>query len=459
MLGHVKFENFKSWKTADLELAPVTVLFGANSSGKSSIIQFLLLLKQTKDSPDRTVALDFGGNDAAVNLGSFSDAIFRKDPLLQLKWKLEWQLPEELKVADPMGKRSEAAFRGNQLAVSASVGARNRTPVQDQLAYDFAGTTFEIERLANRSGFGLRAEPEFKFTRVKGRAWDLPGPTKGYAFPDQARAYFQNADFLADFELAYIHLMDSILHLGPLRDFPKREYVWAGSRPVDLGPRGERWIDALLAATAADEKLNRQYRGRLKPFAVVIAEWLRDMGLISSFRVDEIASGSGLYRVFVKRDSESPETLITDVGFGVSQVLPALVLLNYAPEGSVVLLEQPEIHLHPAVQSSLADVILNTAINRNIQIVVESHSEHFLHRLLRRIAEGSCLPRTPIVKDDVKLYFCRSKNGVSSAEELRTNMFGAIENWPEDFFGDLAGDIYAREIAAMKKKASAANPS
>jgi predicted ATPase len=221
---------------------------------------------------------------------------------------------------------------------------------------------------------------------------------------------------------------------------------------VDLGPRGERWIDALLAATASDEKLNRQYKGRLKAFSVVIAEWLRDMGLIASFRVDEVASGSGLYRVFVKRDPGSPETLITDVGFGVSQVLPALVLLHYAPEGSIVILEQPEIHLHPAVQAALADVILTTSKNRNIQVVIESHSEHLLHRMLRRVAEGRSLPNTNISEDDVQFYFCHSKDGVSTAEELQVNMFGGISNWPKDFFGDLAGDIYARDKAAMEKK-------
>ena len=212
-----------------------------------------------------------------------------------------------------------------------------------------------------------------------------------------------------------------------------------------------------MSATANDEKLNRQYKGRLRPFAVVIAEWLREMGLISAFRVSEVADGSGLYRVFVKRDDGSPETLITDVGFGVSQVLPALVLLHYAPRDSIVILEQPEIHLHPAVQAAFADVIITTAKTRGIQVIVESHSEHFLYRLLRRIAEGYASPHTAVSNEDVALYFCKSRDGVSKTERLRLNMFGAIENWPDDFFGDLPGDIYAREIAgARKRKAMAA---
>lgn len=456
MLKNLTFENFKSWKLADIRFAPVTAFFGANSSGKSSLIQFLLLLKQTKDSPDRSIPLAFGGADAPTNLGSFSEAIYRKDSSRSIEWQIDWSLRDELRIADPQGKRSEALFRGTQLSLSARVDSRNKVPTQEFLNYHFDDSDFGIERLQGRTGFGLTAgNDEFRFIRVPGRAWELPGPTKGFSFPDQAKTYFQNAQFLSDFELRYISLMDSILHLGPLRDFPKREYVWAGSRPVDLGARGERWIDALLAANASGEKINRQYRGRLKPFAVVIAEWLRDMGLIANFRVDEVADGSGLYRVYVKRDAGSPETLITDVGFGVSQVIPALVLLNYAPRGSIVILEQPEIHLHPAVQAALADVILSTAKNRGIQVIIESHSEHLLHRMLRRIAEGYAEPNTPVSEEDVAFYFCKSKDGTSQLEKLKVNMFGGIENWPDDFFGDLAGDIYAREIAGLKKRKAA----
>lgn len=90
----------------------------------------------------------------------------------------------------------------------------------------------------------------------------------------------------------------------------------------------------------------------------------------------------------MKRDQNSPSALLTDVGFGVSQVLPALILLYYVPEGSIVLMEQPEIHLHPAVQSGLANVILKVAETRNLQVIVESQSEHMLRPLQRRVAEG-----------------------------------------------------------------------
>ena len=104
----------------------------------------------------------------------------------------------------------------------------------------------------------------------------------------------------------------------------------------------------------------------------------------------------------MRKSAGGPETLITDVGFGVSQILPVLVLCFYAPKGSTIILEQPEIHLHPAVQAGLADVLIDAYKRRDVQIIVESHSEHFLRRLQRRVAEEA-LPN-----DDLAVYFCEN---------------------------------------------------
>jgi predicted ATPase len=457
MLTHIKFENFKSWRKLDIPLAPLTALFGANSSGKSSIIQFLLLLKQTKDSPDRSLALDFGGEDSPADLGSFRDAVYMHDEDSVISWRLSWQLQQELKIADPSGKRSEALLSGNNIGIASSARLRNKNVAGDFLEYDFSNARFVLKRERDRPGFQLEARSAggFRFIRTLGRKWDLPGPTKSYAFPDQARTYFQNSQFLSEFETAYVRQMDSILHLGPLRDFPKRQYIWAGSSPVDVGRRGERTVDAILAATARNEQRNLRAKARLKPFQEMIAWWLKEIGLINSFKVTEIASGAGLYRATVKRDAQSPETPITDVGFGVSQILPALVLLYYAPAGSTIILEQPEIHLHPAVQSALADVIITAIKSRGLQVILESHSEHLLQRLLRRVAEGEHSPYPAIDTSDIKLFFCESRQGVSRIDELKVNLFGTIENWPQDFFGDQFGEIAARDEAALKKQAAA----
>ena len=106
------------------------------------------------------------------------------------------------------------------------------------------------------------------------------------------------------------------------------------------------------------------------------------------------------------------------------------MLLAYVPEGSTVILEQPEIHLHPAVQAGLADVIVEAATIRNVQVIVESHSEHLLRRLQLRTAQAKLDPEV------LALYFCSFNESHSQINGLDLNLFGEIENWPPGFFGN-----------------------
>lgn len=283
-----------------------------------------------------------------------------------------------------------------------------------------------------------------------GRKWPLPGPVKNYAFPDQVRTYFQNAGFLSDLEAAYEQVMDGILYLGPLREYPKRDYLWARSRPTDVGQRGEKAIDAILAATEAKLKLNLKTKTRLQDFQAIVAFWLRELGLIHSFEVAEIAEGSNRFQAWVATRQDATKVLLTDVGFGVSQVLPVVTLLLYAPEGSTVILEQPEIHLHPLAQAGLADVIIYAARHRRVQVLLESHSEHLLLRLQRRIAEGK------VKSDEVKLYFCDIGAGGSTLTPLHLDLFGQIENWPERFMGDAFFEAAEAERARLRRMQEAA---
>ena len=212
-----------------------------------------------------------------------------------------------------------------------------------------------------------------------------------------------------------------------------------------MGSKGEKAIDAILAASAAGEQRNVKYKSHLRPFQDMIAYWLREMGLIHDFRVEEIAKGSNRWQALVRISAGGVEALLTDVGFGVSQVLPVVTLLQYVPEGSTVILEQPEIHLHPLAQAGLADVIINAALHRRVQVVLESHSEHLLLRLQRRIAEQS------IPAEDIKLYFCSAPQGDSQLTKLKLDLFGQITNWPENFLGDAFGETYAAEKARLKR--------
>ena len=451
MLSRLKIENFKAWRKADLTFGKVTGLFGTNSAGKSSLLQFLLLLKQTRNATDRGLVLDFGGPADLVSLGTFTDVVHRHDEDERIRWRLDWTLPETLKIQNPMNHRGRSLFRGRRLKTQCEVGLRKARPWPHRLEYRFSKTRFSLEpQPDSEEDFELVTDSqEFQFRRIQGRPWPLPHPVKTHLFPNQARSLYQNSDFLGDFELAYENLMDSLYYLGPLREYPRREYHWAGASPSDVGQRGERAVDAILAATRDQEmrRLQPRARGvRKMPFQKVIAHWLNELGLIRDFRLEEIAKGTNLYRAMVKTSPWSVSTALTDVGFGVSQVLPALVLLYYVPEGSTVLMEQPEIHLHPAVQSGLADVMLNVAEVRNVQIIVESHSEHLMRRLQRRVAEQKASP------EDVKLYFVSSQRGQAHISDLVLNEWGEIENWPANFFGDEMGEIAAITEASLSRK-------
>lgn len=453
MLKHLHLENFKSWKILDIELKPITLFYGPNSSGKSSIIQFLLMLKQTKDSTDFQVAVDFGDAGKLVDLGSYSDVVYKHEPDNDIAWNLTWAAEKDFSISDPSRKRGEPLYVGNEISVNVSLSSTNRRVLIDFLGYSIGGSEFYIYRKETRTKYQLETENEwnFRFIRSLGRAWDLPEPTKAYSFPDQAQTYFQNAQFLSVFESNYVSQMDNILYLGPLRDDPRRQYTWSGSYPSDVGSKGERTVEAILAATERDEYRNQKKRARLRPFQEIIAWWLKELGLIKSFEVREVSKGSGLYRAFVKKTSRSPETLITDVGFGVSQILPVLALLYYAPEGSTVLIEQPEIHLHPAVQAGLADLFISVSTVRNVQLIIESHSEHLLNRMMRRVAERDTV-YGEINHRDIAVYFAENRQGTSKAELLKVNQDGVISNWPQDFFGDQMGDIVARETAALRRR-------
>ena len=448
MLNRLKLENFKAWREADLRFGKVTGFFGTNSAGKSSLLQHLLLLKQTRNATDRGLVLDFGGPSDMVNLGTFKDVIHGHDQRRRLRWRLDWTIPKSLKIRDPLEPSATPLFEGNRLRIRCEVGLRHGRLWPNELAYRFGGEKFRLRWKANsRKEFELTTESEdFRFKRIQGRAWPLPPPVKTYLFPNETRSFYQNADFLGDFELAYENLMDSIYYLGPLREYPRREYHWGGSSPEDVGQRGERTVDAVLAATRDGETRNLGYRMRRKSFQEMIAHWLDELGLIHDFSLDEIAEGTNLYRAMVRTSSAGVPTALTDVGFGVSRVLPALVLLYYVPEGSTVLMEQPEIHLHPSVQSGLADVMLNVAEARNVQVIVESHSEHLMRRLQRRVAEETAS------SDDVKLYFIEATDGVAQASDLVLNEWGEIENWPDKFFGDEVGEIVAITQNALRRR-------
>ena len=454
MLTELRIKNFKAWKdTGPIRMAPLTVIFGANSAGKSSLGHLLLALKQTTLLSDRKRALHLGDKSSLIDLGTFADCLHGHDLKTALEFSLSWQLASPLTVRNSLDRQ---LFSGTSISLTSRIKAgKNEQPEVDSIQYKLLNMENEVLSVDHgRTTTGavtLEASP-LKLVKAAGRQWSLELPEKFYRFSDVTLARYQNAGFLAQFALETERMLGSLYYLGPLRKHPERTYQWSGDTPSDVGDQGEFAIAALLAASADGRMLNRGPKQRQQKFEPFIASWLKDLGVITSFNVKPVAKGRKEFEVLIKTHASAPEVKLTDVGFGISQVLPALVEAFYAPPNSMVWMEQPEIHLHPQVQAELADVFISAVQARengkprNVQLIVESHSEHFLTRLQRRVAEGLISP------EDVAVYFCERSGTGAELEPLQLNLYGEIENWPENFFGNEMADVTARTLAAMRRK-------
>ena len=455
MFKQLRIQNFKGWKdTGSIRLSPLTLFFGANSSGKSSIGQFLMMLKQTIESPDRKAVFNTGGNISAVQLGSYEKMVFHRDPQNKIAFEYRWTLPDPLEITDPL---SDNLFAGNELDFSAEVGLSaldNKLPKVEKFNYrlldnDRQSLSIDFSRKSDKSEYIASAE-QYSLVKKNMRALPPKEAVRFYGFPDELVASYQNAEFVQSLNLAHEKLFSSVCYLGPFRTRAERLYTWSGFAPESVGFAGENTIAAIL--TARNRTLSLGYKKQARPFEEIIAAKLKQMNLIEEFKVSAISSQRQDYEVRIRTRGSDDWVELPDVGFGISQVLPVLVQCFYAPAGSVILMEQPEIHLHPSAQSALADVMIDAVKSRengkdrNIQLIIESHSEHFLRRLQRRIAEDA------VSQDKVSVYFANNATTPATLDPLQIDMFGNIRNWPENFFGDEMGDIAGQAQAALKKR-------
>lgn len=452
MINHMRIKNFKGWQDSGaIRIAPLTLLFGTNSAGKTSIPQLLLMLRQTIESADRQRVLHLGDKSTFVDLGTYEDVVFQHEVERALSFEIGWEASESMSVRDPLsGSSAESTQMGFEAVIKAD---RHRQPIVDRFTYTLGPRAAPelkagVQRRTTGTKYDLTTE-RYKEVRQTGRAWPLPAPYHFHAFPDEAVAYYQNTAFVSDLALRLQELAKSFLHVGPLREYPNRIYVWSGEQHLHVGQRGERAVEAILAAR--DRKFNWKPKQHRRTLDRLVAERLHQMGLIDDFEVRPIAENRKEYEVLVRTHPRLPQVKLTDVGFGISQVLPVVVECFCTPPGSIVIFEQPEIHLHPKVQADLADVFVD-AIHaredgkpRNVQFIIESHSEHLIRRLQRLIAEEALTP------EEAALYFVHTDKAEAHIEELEVDLFGNILNWPENFFGDEMADLVARSEAQARR--------
>ena len=430
MITELRAQNFKSWRdTGDLPFAPLTAFFGANSSGKTSILQILLMLKQTVEHP--TLKLDeplyFGNEASLVNLGNFDDVIHQHYPNSNLGVSVSWRLSEEMGINE---------YLTDSLSFSTSIRNESGHPVLEAYCYSANGQKWQLEKDVQDYTFKFpdflvkTGDPAYLEDSIR------TYPYRFYGVDAQDNRHSTLLPIIASLE----NLFDQIFYLGPLRDNPRPHYSWEGEPPEGVGRHGEEMVSALFSSRLQSSDLDEH-----------VPKWLQSLGLIDSYRLAPVPRTQKDYEFLVTKHKGGPEVRLTDVGFGVSQVLPVLILCYYAPKGSILILEQPEAHLHPKVQSELGDVLIDAVKNRKLQIILESHSEHLLHRLMLRTAEEQ------LSVDDTALHFCHINEGVSEIEPLQVDEYGNISNWPREFFGDVTGELIKQGRAEVKRR-KANNP-
>lgn len=461
MLRKIRLDNFKNWRKLDLDLAPITLLFGTNSAGKTGVLHSLLLLKQTAKGIDPQQHMNFGGGDRDyADFGSYQDLVFGHNDSTPIGLSLTWDIsPRKTMLFFPLEHDIETAH---------DIVRQRKTSLRYEILWKLDNDLY-IEKLKYSANLEDETELSVQFHRVEDEKYTfevsdsflnghdddkqavdgdkadeeshLSSPGSCYLIPFGLSSRGRPLSSLkvqpVYFSFAFSELVDVMYYLGPLRQYPRRYYQWTGEKKTQVvEPDGADTIATLVSSERDDKSLQQD-----------VAEWLSKLDLVDAFKVKATDRKKRFYEVAVKIDGV--ESALVDVGFGVSQVLPVVTLLFSVPVGSVVLLEQPELHLHPNAQSLLADLLLHVAEKRELQLIVESHSEHILRRLQRRIAEAKSEFATP---ENIRMYFCEPAKGGSTILEVELDRFGQIANWPDKFLGDISGDLHTMAKAAIRRR-------
>lgn len=429
MLTHLQLKNFKAWSdTGRVELKPVTMLLGTNSSGKSTLIQSLLLLRQTVQSPDRTIHLNLGGDELHdfFNFGDFDNVLTQGAAPRQFQIMFDFRRP---------GSSDRVAAGSFQC----SYGQTSSGAVEVQSMRLWQADDRQITVVRREKGaYSLTVNAE---SQVRMKSRDL-APERSIALSAKSlTALGADGAMVEDMSLAVRRELESIVYLGPLRRKPERDYVWNKSKPGEVGVDGHKAVDVLLASTLlrGDDK---------NEIADSVSYWLKRMKVAEKLEVRQIGR-STRYEVVIHRDGVIAN--LRDVGIGISQVLPVLTVAYFAPSGSTILLEEPEIHLHPLAQSVLAELFVEVSKKRKVQFIVETHSEHLFRRMQTLVAKE----KTKV--DACAMYFVEKGKKGAQLRLLNLDEFGRVTNWPDHFFGDAMGET--REQARLmfeRKKASQA---
>ena len=481
LISRLDISGYKAFSApASIDLAPLTLIYGANSAGKSSIIQSLLLLKQ---SVDRDHLVTQGEWADVGNFEGVSSGHRNKDIELGFQYgALSTWIPES-GTADPGALRNVRFTFSKNSSPSSSNGAlselnigwdnydlpfRSSSDGRLRIPFDLAEPLmrrivagrvlfpFEVQASPPEDPERRRRNLKFRDSRVRAAVRHfhkigeheltimasglLPESEVEYSktflnsYGERERTTDMSytnrtARLLAGIGAEVRALLAGISYLGPLRSAPKRYYdrTSSGDRPGD----GYETAMLLYNNSVVVDGVN---------------EWLTHLEVPYELRMlpveaqEGVASLVGDLVVMALTDTRSGvQVTPADVGYGVSQMLPIIVKL-LAETDSVVCIEQPETHLHPRLQARLADLFIasSSGEGQSNQIIVETHSEHLMLRVQRRIREGALSPENVAV-----LYVDQDPTGRAEVLRIRLSEDGEfLDEWPAGFFEERLDEIF-----------------
>ena len=519
MLREYRLTNFKAFgETVTIPIRPLTLIFGANSSGKSSIFQSMLLLKQTlEEAKNPEIALLLKGS--LVDLGAYRDFVHRHETERNFEFGARFDSEEAQShhLVEKISKWAEADDSGLSVQFSydqkkhattlVHVGIAPGGERQPIISYFPHNDTEQIMIDADTEFWrcwwnDLKSKVvvylEYLSSRDDGEARDFAQQWDEIAARDFAQQWDriseQGLDYIknnikrfrasyenflpAPFPLFYVFgekdiepppipsrfisselkkeifygepdinpitqsicdifrsILKDLLYLGPVRSQPERYHIFSGDTPDYVGQSGEHLPSLLfkrpelLEQTNDDlERLNVKYRLKLDKLQY------------------EDASSSNVFSLRLVDTRTKIYANLRDVGFGISQVLP-IVMQSGLSEKKTLLIEQPEIHLHPAHQAELGDMFIRSAKERGNTLLLETHSEHLLLRIMRRMRETSTgeLPEGALAvrPEDVMVLFVESDGSQSIVREMPLNERGElVKAWPGGFFEEGLREIF-----------------
>ena len=410
-----------------MRLSDLTVLAGQNSAGKSTVVQPLLLIKQTMEKP-----FDVGGLAIDGPLVQFTSA-------------------DQLLSHSAGGKTVEFFLKmssDNSYVTMFYKKAAERGVIIDRMEFLMDGkhqcwhendiiSPDEVGFPRNILDLVKRAEDEFVVRRERAMLVAGIKPIRG----DPSRSIGLSIGFASSPAHSFVDSATKLIHLPGLRGNPERNYRITAIESEYPGNFSE-YVASIIHGWQNTKNDNLKN----------LAENLKALGLtwkVQTRPIDDTRVEILVGRLPAAIRGGARDTIsIADVGFGVSQTLPVLVALLAASSGQFVFIEQPEIHLHPKAQVGLANLLLQS-VNRGARVIVETHSSLLVLALQEIIAEGKLDPARVSMN-----WFTRDLvSGTTRVNEANVGADGSYGEWPSDF-GSVELELQARYLNSVDQRAA-----